>query len=326
VTTRPAHDAYASEWLAFVATLPVDDIPARMRALRAIEALGAGIVREGVYLLPDAPAHREAFARLAEDVERAGGSAHVLVARTLDTAGTVELAALFDRSPHYAELIKTVESLRAGYGISEPAAIAGVLAKQRRDLTATVELDFFGSPLRKEAERVLGRAEAIVKKLVGTTAEGGLTAPEPDARSEFFRRLWATRAPATADRIAAAWLVRRFIDPEAKFVFLAPEDKLAQNALGFGYPGATFAKSDGRGAFDALLVHFDLTANPGLAKLAQLVRALEGGGDKPPEAASVETLLKNAHRRAHAQADVLVESEKTLDMLYEAYLDRARTN
>lgn len=321
--TRPTLDAYASEWLALVATLPVDDIPARMRSLRAIEALGAGIARDGVYLLPESASHREAFARIAEDIQRSGGQAHLLVARPVDTAGAVELAALFDRSPRYAELIKTVESLRAGYGVAEPSAIAGVLAKQRRDLAGTVEIDFFDSPLRKEAERVLAKAEAIVRKLVAPPPDEGHAAPEPEARSEFFRRVWATRAPATADRAAAAWLVRRFIDPEAKVVVIGDTDAAPANALGFGYPGATFSKSDGRGAFDALLVHFDYSGNPSLAKLAQLVRALEGTGDKLPEAARVGSLLKDAHRRARNEAEALAESEKTFDVLYEAYFGKA---
>jgi hypothetical protein len=320
--TRPAHDAYASEWLALVATLPVDDIPARMRSLRAIEALGAGIVRDGVYLLPESAPHREAFARIAEDIRRSGGQAHLLVARPVDTAEAVELAALFDRSPRYADLIKTVESLRAGYGVADPSAIAGVLGKQRRDLAATIAIDFFDSPLRREAERVLAKAESIVKKLIGTPADGGLASPEPAARSEFLRRVWATRTPVSADRVAAAWLVRRFIDPEAKFLLLGADDKAPENALGFGYPGATFAKSDGRGGFDALLVHFEYSGNPGLTKLAQLVRALEGGGDKPPEAASVETLLNNAHRRARNESEILAESEKIFDMLYETYFSK----
>ena len=320
--TQPARDAYASDWLALVATLPVDDIPARMRSLRAIEALGAGIARDGVYLLPESAPHREAFARIAEDIQRSGGQAHLLVGRPVDTAGVVDLAALFDRSARYAEIIKTVESLRAGYGVAEPAAIAGVLAKQRRDLAATIEIDFFGTPLRKEAERVLAKAESLVRKLVGASADGGLASPEADGRREFFRRAWATRTPVNPDRIAAAWLVRRFIDPEAKFHLLGPEDPVPGNALGFGFPGATFAKGDGRGAFDALLVHFDYSGNPGLAKLAQLVRALEGSGDRPPEAENVETLLKDTRRRARNEAEVLADSEKTFDMVYEAYFGK----
>lgn len=312
-----ARDAYAGEWLALVATLPVDDIPARMRALRAIEALGAGILREGVYLLPVRPAHREAFLRLADDIQRSGGAAHVLAARTLDTAEAVELAALFDRSPRYAELVKTVESLRVGYGVADPAAIAGVLAKQRRDLKAIVDLDFFDSPLRHEAERVLAKAEAIVKRLVETDAPA--RAAGAGRHPEFRRRTWATRGPATPDRIASAWLVRRFIDPGAEFVVLGPKERPAPNALGFAFPGAAFAKQDGSGAFDALLVHFDLAGDAGLAKLAQLVRALEGGTGAHPDAARVDTLLKNARRRSRSDAAALAQGEQTFAALYETY-------
>jgi hypothetical protein len=148
-----------------VAALPTDRVEVRMGALRAIETLGAAALREGIFLLPGSDAARDAFSRLAERIRRAGGSAHVFAARTLDTAEAVELAALFDRNSRYAEIIKTVESLRTGFGVAEPAAIAAVLGKQRRELAQVIAVDFFASSLRREAQRVLSRSEQLMRNL-----------------------------------------------------------------------------------------------------------------------------------------------------------------
>jgi hypothetical protein len=159
----------ATAWLLLALALPTDRVEVRMRALRAIEMLGAAALRDGIFLLPASAATREAFSRIAERVRRSGGSAHVFVAQTLDTAEAVELAALFDRNLRYAEIIKTVESLRTGFGLAEPAAIGQVLAKQRRALEEVLAVDFFASSLRREAQRVLTRSEKLMRRLEAET-------------------------------------------------------------------------------------------------------------------------------------------------------------
>lgn len=161
--------AEAKGWVQLAAELPVGDVEARMAVLRTLETLGAAALREGVYLLPDTATARDAFSRLADRIRRGGGTAHVFASTTLDTAETVELIALFDRNPRYAAIIKIVESLRAGFGIADPSAIAAVLAKQRRDLDQVIAVDFFPSRLRNEAARVVSRCERLMRK-VGTTS------------------------------------------------------------------------------------------------------------------------------------------------------------
>ncbi len=160
--------AEAASWVVLITELPREDVTARMAALRALETLGAVALRDGVFFLPDSKSGRESLATLSDQIRRASGAAHLFAARTLDTAETVELVALFDRTARYAELVKTIESLRAGFGVSDPSAIAAVLAKQRRDLEALKSIDFFPSALRNETERVLVRAEKMVRKLLET--------------------------------------------------------------------------------------------------------------------------------------------------------------
>ena len=207
-----------SKWLAYVASLPIDDPASRMRVLRTLDSLGCAVLREGVYLFPDNEVNRRGLGRLTEYLSRLNGAAYLLLVTAADEVQAQVFRGLFNRSKKYEELIKTVESIKAGFGISEPASIARVLTKQRRDFEAISALDFFHSPGRERAAQVLKDAEEKVRGLVFPDA----SKPTPVTRSgrHYFRRIWATRKPLWADRLASAWLVRRFIDPEATLIWL----------------------------------------------------------------------------------------------------------
>src|SRR5678809_1020841 len=153
-------------WLVTVAHLPTEDPAARMRVLRTLEALGAAVMREGAYLLPDNAANRQALDALAEYIAKTAGSAHVLQASAASPAQQQALERLFDRSARYEALIKTVESLRVGFGQSDPSAISRVLGKQRRELEAIAALDFFPTETRDRAQRALTVADQEVHKLL----------------------------------------------------------------------------------------------------------------------------------------------------------------
>jgi hypothetical protein len=314
--------AAGTAWLAFVTQLPLDDPSGRMRVLRTLETLGCAVLRDGVYLLPDTPENRQRLTKLVDAANRISGSAHLLALAAMDEAQAKQFRDMFDRSAKYKELITTIESLQAGFGVSDPVAIRRVLAKQRRDLEAISSLDFFGSPLRLQAEAVLADMEARVRELMfpadsGTASDAGTAR----ANRNFFRRAWATRKPLFADRLASAWLIRRFIDPEASMVWLDKGQTCPATAVSFGFDGANYRNSRTRVTYQELLANFKLDHNPALARIGNLVHALESGNAKVAEAAGVETLLAGAKRRSSTEDELLVESEKTFDLLYEAYFE-----
>jgi hypothetical protein len=311
-----------TRWLAFVTQLPVDDAPGRMKVLRTLETLGCAVLRDGVYLLPDSSDARSGLAKLAEYVERISGSAHILWVRSINEAQSKQLRGLFDRSAQYRELIKIVESLKAGFGISDPVAISRVLGKQRRDLEAISALDFFSSPLKAKAERALAEMELQVRELMFPERSGGSpSAGVARANRTYFRRAWATRKPLFTDRLASAWLIRRFVDPEASLIWLDKAATCPATAVSFGFDGATFRNTKHRVTYEELLASFNLDRNPALVKIGKLVHVLEAGGDRVAEAAGVETLLAGAKRRATTDDELLAETEKTFDLLYEAYFE-----
>lgn len=312
--------ARSGTWLLLVARLPVEDPAARMRVLRTLESLGAAVMREGAYLLPDTPAGRQSLEALADYIARSAGSAELLHVSTASAAQDAALVRLFDRSARYDELVKTVKSLRVGFGHSEPGAIARVLAKQRRDFEDIAALDFFPGEARRRAEEALHEADAAVKKLLfAAQSKAQLAQGE-----KLFARTWATRKPLWADRLACAWLIRRFIDPEAKLVWLEKGEAAPAGAVGYAYEGAHFAASEARVSYEEMLHRLSLAANPALAKIGAIVHALEMRGQPVPEAAGVQTLLQGAQRRSSGETELAGEAEKTFDLLYEAYYEPRR--
>jgi len=120
---------------------------------------------------------------------------------------------------------------------------------------------------------------------------------------------------------AGSGLIRRFIDPEATLLWLDKRAPCPPTAVGFGFDGATFCNSKTRVTYEELLAGFRLDKNAGLAKIGRLVHALDAGNRKMPEAAGVETLLAGARHRAANEDELLRESERTFDLLYEAYFE-----
>jgi hypothetical protein len=304
-------------WLVAVTQLPTEDPDARMRVLRTLESLGTAVMREGVYVLPDTPENRRALEALSEYIGKSAGSAQVLRVNAASAAQQSSLERLFDRTARYEELIKTVKSLRVGFGHSDPHAIARVLQKQRRDFEAIAALDFFPAQPRKRAEQALAKAQAEVQQLLATSSQPAVFG----AAEKLQRRSWVTRKPAWADRLACAWLIRRFIDPEAKVMWLEKSGPPPSGALGFAYDGAHFTANARRVAYEEMLAKLDLGRNPALAKIASIVHFLEIGGTAVPEAAGVQTLLQGALRRSSSPQELVAEAEKTFDLLYEAYYE-----
>jgi hypothetical protein len=307
----------SGRWLALIASLPTEDPAARMRGLRTLESLGAAVIREGVYLLPETSATRQGLEYLADYISRGVGSAQVLTVVPASEAQQQAFRRMFDRSARYTELLKVIDSLRSGFGIADPSAVLRVLHKKRHDFEAISALDFFSSDLQERARTALNDAEAEVHKLLFPVQTQGSGTPDAPMR----RRVWATRKPAWADRLACAWLIRRFADPEGTVVWLEKNQDCPAGAVDFAYAGARFGNNETRVTFEVMLQHFGLATNAALVKIGAIVHFLEARDTPVPEAAGVQTLLQGAARRSTSDDELLGEAEKTFDLLYEAYFE-----
>ena len=307
----------SGRWLLLVASLPTEDPAARMRGLRTLEALGAAVLREGVFLLPETATTRQGLEYLADYIAKGSGSAQVLTVTPNSPAQQLAFRKMFDRTARYAELLKVVDSLKVGFGIADPSAVLRVLHKKRHDFEAISALDFFSSELREQVRAALAEAEAAVHKLLFPAQAPASGAPDQPMR----RRVWATRKPAWADRLACAWLIRRFADPEGTVVWLDKSQEPQADAVSFAFSGARFGNNATQVSFEVMLQHFGLATNPALVKIGAIVHFLEANDAPVAEAAGVKTLLQGAARRSTSDDELLGEAEKTFDLLYEAYFE-----
>ena len=320
MATTPQTDPTATRWLMAIAQFPAEDPAMRMKVLRTLDALGAGVLREGVYLFPETPENRQALERLADYVVKGSGMMQVVQTAASSPAQQHAFRALFDRSNRYEELAKTVRSLKVGFGMADPSALSRVLHKQRREFESISALDFFPSGAHDAAKAELAAAEDEVKKLLfPQQAQAGI-----DKGEKLTERTWATRRPLWADRLACAWLIRRFVDPEGTVVWLDKSQPCPPGALGYAFEGAHFGNSATRVTFEEMLHQLGLSKNAALAKIGGIVHFLEVKGTPVPEAAGVQTLLQGAARRSGSDDELLAEAEKTFDLLYEAYFDPSR--
>lgn len=136
-------------------------------------------------------------------------------------------------------------------------------------------------------------------------------------------RLWATRARLWVDRVASAWLIHRFIDRDARFIWLKDIKDCPADALGFDFDGAAFTHVDGFVSFETLLASFGLDTDRGLVRLGAMVHALDVGNGDTPEGRGFEAILEGARQR-HADDDkLLAEISPVLDSLH-AYFSQAK--
>lgn len=290
-----------------VLSLPTENATARMRAWRALKASGAGVLRDGVYVLPAGHAQRLHLAVVAADVRENGGSARVLDVSEADE----DLKPLFDRSADYAELIAQANAGRAQLDATRAAETLKAARKLRRSFEQLVAIDFFPGTPQAQAR---GAIDALEAEVARTTSPGepraAARAIDTLALHDFQRRVWATRARPWVDRLASAWLIRRYIDPAAKFLWLADAALCPSEAIGFDFDGATFSHVDARVTFETLLASFALES-PALLRLGVLVHGLDAGGVLPPEAAGVERVLEG-FRDAYANDDELLTAASSI--------------
>jgi len=275
-------------WQLLVLSLPTENATARMRAWRALKASGAAVLRDGVYLMPAADGHAQALQAVADDVRANGGDAQVFDAAPSDGA---DHAALFDRSSAFGDLLAEIGACRVGLSADTAQQVMKQARKLRKQFEQLVAIDFFPGEAQAQTAAALQALEADAAQASAPDEPHPATrAPERLDVARYQGRLWATRRRPWVDRLASGWLIRRFIDPQARFLWLKSPADCPKRALGFDFDGATFTHTNGMVTFETLLASFDLQT-PALLRNGVLVHALDAGGVIPPEAAGIERVL-----------------------------------
>lgn len=305
------------KWLTLILGLPTANATARMRAWRALKASGAAVLRDGAYLLPDNPACREAMGAIERDILAVNGTAYLL---PIDDPEGERFIPLFERSADYARLLGEVDACHAGLGPENALTCTKQIRKLRKAFAQLASIDFFPGQAKKQLDDALQVLESAASRALCTDEPSSQDLPiELLDRRDYRGQLWATRQRPWVDRLASAWLIRRFIDPEARFVWLRSPEDCPAVALSFDYDGATFSHVGQRVTCETLITSFAL-AEPGLQRVAALVHYLDVGGAQPAEAAGVERVLAGLRETLSDDDQLLNAASSLFDGLLAAFV------
>jgi len=291
-----------------------------MRIWRALKALGAAVLRDGVYLLPNRTELLAELQAQAEDVVRSQGTAQIFEVNARDDDQEAEFRTLFDRTVDYQEVMKELRSLREELRSAGAGALTSQIARLRRDFETVLATDFFPGEAANQTMRALEELTlAATRRLTPDEPHTAIGQIKRLDRNDYQGRTWATRKRPWADRLGSAWLIRRFIDPEARFIWLKHPKDCPKRALGFDFDGAAFTHIGGKVTFEVLMESFALDSDPGLRHIGALIHYLDVGGIPVPEAAGVEALLRAARDTFSDDDTLTAEAAKIFELLHISY-------
>jgi hypothetical protein len=304
-------------FLALFISLPSQGGADRVRVWRALKGLGCGTLRDGVYLLPDGPQHASALEAVGLDARSAGGTGdvHVLAARDADHEQT--LLQLFDRTAEHAALAADVRQLLAEVpGLEGPAAARREQPLLRR-FAQLSGIDFFPGPAQAQVQALLAELrQAVARRVSPDEPRAQATSVPRLEAAQYRKRVWATRERPGVDRLASAWLIKRHIDRQARFVWLRKPKDCPRDALGFDFDGAAFSHSARGVTFETLLAAFGLEGDAALVRIGALVHFLDIGGLPVAEAAGMAALLAGASAREADDDRLLKDTMQVFDWLH----------
>lgn len=302
--------------LALVLSLPTENATVRQRVWRALKASGAAVLRDGVYLMPEREDCRAILDGLAADVREGGGTAHVLHVEEPDGAHFI---ALFDRRDDFNALLAEVAQVGQTLSAETVQDTLRQVRKLRKAFASLAGIDFFPGEAQRQTDTALRELELACART--------LSPDEPQAvdgvierldLSGYQGRIWATRRRPWVDRLASAWLIRRFIDPQARILWLDSPADCPPDALGFDFDGATFSHVGSRVTFEVLAASFGLE-QPAITRLGLLVHCLDAGGIQPPEAAGIESVLAGLRATLTEDDSLLTAASAVFDGLLASF-------
>ena len=278
-----------ASWLLLIHQLPARPLYLRAQVRRRLAQVGALALENSVYVLPDRPACLEDFQWIAQEAATGGGEASVCRTEFIDGTSAAELRARFrgTANERFASIKTALEERLKQLRRRRPSASDAPLTRLQRMADEAARLDFFGSEKGQEVRTLMA---AIKKLLRPPSKRAGLDATK---RSDLKGRVWVTRRDPHIDRLATAWLIRRFVDPAARFRFVDPAGAPARSGeRSFDMVGADFTHEGDRCSFETMCHRCGLK-DAALRALAEIVHDLDlkDGKFGRPDAAGVQRLV-----------------------------------
>jgi hypothetical protein len=311
-------------WLLLIHQIPPKPSYLRVKIGRRLQKLGAVAVKNSVYALPGSEGAREDFNWVLREIVEGGGDGSVVEARLVEGLTDEQLREMFRaaRDAEYDELSQearkvTQQKPRRGAPLEDKrTSFEAPLVRLQKRLAEIAEVDFFAARGREPVEGLLrDLAQRLVPPAETSERKEAVVEPKPKGAT------WVTRTGIHVDRMASAWLIRRFIDGKARFKFVvAKQYQHKKGELRFDMFDGEFTHLGELCTFEVLLARFKLQ-DAGLARLAEIIHDIDLKDDKygRPEKAGIEQLV-NAIASAHPQDEVrLARAGVAFDDLYELF-------
>ena len=297
-------------WLLLVFSLPARSASQRVQIWRKLQRYGMLALRSSGYVLPNTAANQERMEWLATAIRTYKGQASVVQVQGFDDLPADRLKQMFEeaRSRDYQKLLHEVKKLLA---LSPSRRPGGRLNRIRRRFLELQDIDFFENRLRTKLENLLAQAdESGAQKTSGKAKRKS---------GEYVNRLWMTRPRPGIDRVSSAWLIRRFIDPKARFVFGAepgahpdaiPFDMFCPQ--GFGHRGEDCT-------FETLFKQFAIRDRR-VKRIAEIIHDADLGDEKfgRPEGHGLDKVLNGWAQQELPDDELLQRGMDLIEGLYHA--------
>ena len=309
-----------STFSALVLSLPTPNSTVRMRVWRALKGTGCGVLRDGVYLLPRDASTVGAFPEVEAQVRSANGFA-MIVDLDFKTSQQLDHARkLFDRTSEYGALVARIRGAKASLAKLGKRKAETVSRRAQRSLDELAAIDFFPGEAKSQAEEAVQALQGEVRRLDSRDEPHALRGKVRRAKPDKYRgRIWATRKAPWIDRLASAWLIKRFIDRQARFEWIDAPRNCPKKAVGFDFDGAEFTHVGSRVTFEVLLASFGLEADAALASIGSAVHYLDSGGIPVADARGLETVLRGITEKARSDDERISKAFGVFDYFYAAY-------
>ena len=303
----------ATSWLLLLYSLPSDRNTERVAVWRRLKKMGAVQIKTSTYLLPDEPAQHEQFQWLAQQIRDYGGDSTLVRAQEIEGLTREKVVSVFNaaRDQDYAALRKSLQTFIARRRKSDAAVAATELERFTRQFRELRQIDFFDSPRGHEVAMLLRRAEGPqrARKLQMLDAK------------QYRGKTWLTRPRPEIDRVGSAWLISKFIDPKATFVF-APSAQSVPDAIPFDMLDAEFSHHGNCCTFETLAKRFAI-ADKAVGKIGEMIHDadLDDAKFQRVECVGIDRVLKGWAKEGLPDDEILRRGFECFDALY-AFLQR----
>ncbi len=318
-----------SRWLIFFYTVPSRPVSNRVKVWRKLNKAGAVQLKGAVYILPFTEEHYELLQWLVAEIAAMKGEAAVVSTDKIDTMKDEEVIALFNkqRADDYQNTGKALEdlerrlsSIQKGAKAQNVKGISDRFKRIRRDFEDIEKIDFFSSSEGASLREKIRQTDAVITTLSGAGSAKETPAAIATKRAiDYQAKVWVTRKRPFIDRMASAWLIRRFIDEHAVFAFADEQalETMPGDSVAFDVRGGAFTHSGDLCTFEVIIKSFGLK-DGALKKMAEIVHDLDVKDDKykTPEGKGIEDILSGIRKTAQNDMDALEKGIAVFEMLY----------